>query len=172
MAAFAFEPTVTLVSSTGVSFVLPVAAANMCGTVRNMLEDITGAEVPLPEVPTKALALVAEYCRHHQAAAAAAAASAAAAAAEARAELDADAKAELDAWDKDFVHVDQGTLFELILAANYLACESLLSLTCETVASMIRGKSPEQIRATFNIKKDFTPEEEQQLLRENQWAFE
>ncbi|PQM32970.1 SKP1-like protein 1A [Prunus yedoensis var. nudiflora] len=76
------------------------------------------------------------------------------------------------AWDTDFVKVDQATLFDLILAANYLNIKSLLDLTCQTVADMIKGKTPEEIRKTFNIKNDFTPEEEEEVRRENQWAFE
>lgn len=34
------------------------------------------------------------------------------------------------------------------------------------------GKTPEEIRKTFNIRNDFTPEEEEEVRRENQWAFE
>ena len=34
------------------------------------------------------------------------------------------------------------------------------------------GKTPEEIRRIFNIKNDFTPEEEEEVRRENQWAFE
>mgnify|MGYP003307009778 CR=1 FL=1 len=68
--------------------------------------------------------------------------------------------------------MDQGTLFELILAANYLNIKELLDLTCLTVANMIKGKTPEEIRKTFNIVNDFTPEEEEQVRRENQWAFD
>ena len=60
----------------------------------------------------------------------------------------------------------------LIQAANYLNIKSLLDLTCQTVADMIKGKTPEEIRKTFNIKNDFTPEEEEEVRRENQWAFE
>lgn len=75
-------------------------------------------------------------------------------------------------WDKQFVTVDQVTLFELILAANYLNIKSLLDLTCMTVAEMIKGKTPEEIRKTFNIKNDFTPEEEEEVKRENLWAFD
>jgi S-phase kinase-associated protein 1 len=38
--------------------------------------------------------------------------------------------------------VDQGTLFEIILAANYLDIKGLLDVTCKTVANMIKGMEP------------------------------
>ena len=41
--------------------------------------------------------------------------------------------------------------------------KSLLDLTCKTVADMIKGKTPEEIRAHFNIQNDFTPEEEEEV---------
>ena len=69
----------------------------------------------------------------------------------------------VDEWDAAFVTIDQEMLFELILAANYMDIKSLLDLTCAKVASMIKGKTPEEIRKTFNIVNDFTPEEEAQL---------
>ncbi|KAL5101707.1 hypothetical protein RYX36_006034 [Vicia faba] len=75
-------------------------------------------------------------------------------------------------WDAEFVKVDQDTLFDLILATNYLDIKSLLDLTCKTVASMMDGRTPGEIRRTFNIKNDYTKEEEQEVHRENQWAFE
>jgi len=75
-------------------------------------------------------------------------------------------------WDKEFCEVDQATLFELILAANYLDVKSLLDLTCKTVANMIKGKTPQEIRKLFNIKNDFTPEEEEQVRKENAWCEE
>ena len=46
------------------------------------------------------------------------------------------------------------TLFQLILAANYLDIKGLLHVTCGKVADMMKGKTPEQIRKTFNIKND------------------
>ena len=58
-------------------------------------------------------------------------------------------------------------LFELILAANFMDIKMLLDLACAKVASMIKGKSPEEIRKTFNIKNDFTPEEEAAIREEN-----
>ncbi|CAL5438760.1 unnamed protein product [Camellia sinensis] len=67
---------------------------------------------------------------------------------------------------KSYVH----TVLERV--ANYLNIKSLLDLTCQTVADMIKGKTPEEIRKTFNIKNDFSADEEEEVRRENQWAFE
>jgi len=75
-------------------------------------------------------------------------------------------------FDQHLLHVDQPTLFEVILAANHLGCKGLLDASCKTVANMIKGKSPEEIRKTFNIKNDFTPEEEEAIRKENEWAEE
>lgn len=73
-------------------------------------------------------------------------------------------------WYAKFVDIDQEPLFELILAANYMDIKPLLDLTCATVASMIKGRTPEEIRNIFNIVNDFTPEEEAQVREENKWC--
>ena len=75
-------------------------------------------------------------------------------------------------WYANYVTVEQDIIFELILAANYLDIKPLLDLTCATVASMIKGKTPEEIRKVFNIVNDFTPEEEAQVREENKWCEE
>jgi S-phase kinase-associated protein 1 len=77
---------------------------------------------------------------------------------------------DIDEWDLEFCKVDQGTLFEMILAANYLDIRPMLDLTCKAVANMIKNKTPEEIRKTFNIVNDFTPEEEEQVRRDNAWC--
>lgn len=77
---------------------------------------------------------------------------------------------DIEEWDQKFMQVDQEMLFEIILASNYLDIKPLLDVGCKTVANMIKGKSPEEIRKTFNITNDFTPEEEDQIRRENEWA--
>merc|ERR1711916_387803 len=78
----------------------------------------------------------------------------------------------LDDLDAEFCKVDQDELLALILAANYLDIKPLLDLTCKTVANLIKGTTPEQIRQTFNIKNDFTPEEEEQIRKWNGWCGE
>ena len=37
---------------------------------------------------------------------------------------------------------------------------------------MIKGKTPEEICKTFNIKNDFTAVEEEQVRKENEWCEE
>ncbi|KAF3440168.1 hypothetical protein FNV43_RR18618 [Rhamnella rubrinervis] len=150
---------ITLKSSDGEAFEVDETVALQSQTIKHMIEDDCADNgIPLPNVTSKILAKVIEYCNKHVA------------------DADkADEKAsddDLKAWDADFVKVDQSTLFDLILAANYLNIKSLLDLTCQTVADMIKGKTPEEIRKTFYIKNDFTPEEEDEVRRENQWAFE
>merc|ERR1711935_708565 len=71
-------------------------------TVKNMVDD-TGldAPVPLPMVDSKILIKVIEYCKYHH-----------------KAEQESLPEDEKTVWDKDFVKVDDETLFNLILAAN------------------------------------------------------
>jgi len=47
--------------------------------------------------------------------------------------------------------IDQDTLFKLLLAANYMDVKSLLGLICAKVATMMKGKTADQIRKTCNI---------------------
>ncbi|KAK8916086.1 SKP1-like protein 1A [Platanthera zijinensis] len=153
---------ISLKSSDGEEFVVDEAVALLSQTIRHMIEDDCAEGIPIPNVNSKILAKVIEYCKKHVECTPSTSSTG-------------DDKAieeELKIWDSDFVKVDQATLFDLILAANYLNIKGLLDLTCQTVADMIKGKTPEEIRKTFNIKNDFTPEEEEEVRRENQWAFE
>ncbi|XP_059065089.1 SKP1-like protein 1A isoform X2 [Cryptomeria japonica] len=150
-----------LLSSDDEMFEVDQAVAFASETIKNMIED-TSVEsvVPLPNVNSKILAKVIEYCKYHVDAA------------KTTEETTAISEGGVKKWDQEYVKVDQATLFDLILAANYLNINNLLHFTCQTVADMIEGKSPEDIRKTFNIENDFTPEEEAEVRRENQWAFD
>lgn len=79
---------------------------------------------------------------------------------------------DISPWDQTFITVDKELLFDLILAANYLDIKGLLDLGCKTVANMIKGKTPQQIREELGIENDFTPEEEEQIRKENEWCEE
>jgi len=69
-------------------------------------------------------------------------------------------------------NLPQSEIFEFILAGHWLNMDQLLEISCKTVAEMIKGKTPEQIRQTFNIVNDYTPEEEEQIRKENEWCEE
>ncbi|PKI56597.1 hypothetical protein CRG98_022980 [Punica granatum] len=78
----------------------------------------------------------------------------------------------IEKWDSEFINVDLPNLIEILQAANYLDIKDLLSLAGQAVANMIKGRSVEDIRRIFNIKNDFSPDEETEVKRQNQWAFE
>lgn len=115
--------------------------------------------MPVPNVRSSVLQKVVEWAEHHKDSVF-------------PDEEDDDSRksAPVDAWDREFLKVDQEMLYEIILAANYLNIKPLLDAGCKVVAEMIRGRSPEEIRRTFNIVNDFTPEEEAAIRRENEWA--
>jgi len=155
---------VKLQSSDEQEFEVERDLAEMSVTIKNMLEDIPESDtpIPLPNVTGKILQKVIDYWKYHKE-------HPTPVAEEKKDERRTD---DIIPWDLEFCKVDQATLFELILAANYLDIKPLLDLTCKTVANMIKGKTPEEIRKTFNIKNDFTPEEEEQVRKENAWCEE
>ena len=156
---------VKLQSSNDEVFDVESDVAKVPVTIKNMLDDLRGEDddddpIPVPNVNGAIMRKVIEWATHHKG--------------DPPPPEDDEFKEkkldEIDPWDLGFLKVDQGTLFELILAANYLDIKGLLEVTCKTVANMIKGKTPEEIRKTFNIQNDFTPEEEEQIRKENEWC--
>ncbi|XP_059534891.1 S-phase kinase-associated protein 1-like [Myotis daubentonii] len=142
-------PSIKLQSSDGEIFEVDVEISKQSVTIKTMLEDLgmdDGGDddpVALPNVNAVILKKVIQWCAHHK---------------DDPPPPEDDENKEkrtddIPVWDQEFFKVDQGTLFELILAANYLNIKGLLDVTCKTVANMIKGKTPEEIRKTFNIKK-------------------
>jgi len=155
-----------------IEFKVSREAARMSGLIKDMLEDQEGeAVIPVPNVSGRTLKYVLEYVEHHY---------------NNRAEpIEKPLKTKIDdvicEWDKNYLFTDlvknhdekqHETLIDVIMAANFLNIKDLLDLTCACVASMIKGKSPDQIRALFNIENDFTPEEEEKIKEENRWCEE
>lgn len=170
---------VVLVSVEGERFVVDRKIAERSLLLKNYLQDLNndlrdaeGGEVdeesdeedneivmPVPNVRSSVLQKVIEWAVHHKDS-------------NFPDEEDDDSRkaAPVDPWDREFLKVDQEMLYEIILAANYLNIKPLLDAGCKVVAEMIRGRTPEEIRRTFNIVNDFTPEEEAAIRRENEWA--
>ncbi|KAI3981070.1 hypothetical protein MKX01_032210 [Papaver californicum] len=148
---------VILRSYEGDTFEVEESTAMLSQTLKHMIED----EIPIPltNISSGILEKVVLFLEKHGE----------------KEDRDEDEIQELIKWDEFFFEDfkdDQRTLFGMILAANYLAAECLSDATCQAAADMMKGKSPEWIREFFNIKNDFTPEEEAEVRRENAWAFE
>lgn len=98
---------IILKSSDGETFFVDEAVAVESQTIKHMIEDdCADNEIPLPNVTSKILAKVIEYCKKHV---------------EAGSDKDKNVTGvtekdeSLKSWDAEFVKVDQNTLFDLIL---------------------------------------------------------
>jgi S-phase kinase-associated protein 1 len=155
---------ITLVSSDGDKFQLSEKAARRSQLIKGIIDDYPDdPEVPLHNVKSQILKLIITYLEYYK---------------------DNDPREIerplpsnnfnecVDSWDYQFIELELDLIFEIILAANYMDIKPLMELASSKVASIIKGKSPEEIRKTFNIQNDFTPEEEAQIREENQWCME
>ena len=141
-------------------FSVDIEVVKQFALIRTMLEDLGMNEgdeevVPLPNVNAAILEKVIQWATYH------------------KDDLplpkddkNKEEKTDISPWDADFLKVDQETLLNLIQAANYLDIKRLLDMACRTVADMIKGKTPEEIRTTFNTNTDFTPSEDEQIRNE------
>ncbi|KAI0530912.1 hypothetical protein KFK09_000460 [Dendrobium nobile] len=140
---------IKLKGSDGKKVVVEEEVAMMSETLSHIIEDNLARNViPISNVTSTVLSYVFQYCKRH---------------------LTMD---DLEDFDNEFVDVDVDTLYDLLMAANYLNVKDLLDLVCRKVADLIRGKTPEEIRLTFNIENDLTPEQEEEIRQEHSWAFD
>ncbi|KAI9351206.1 Skp1 family, dimerization domain-containing protein [Obelidium mucronatum] len=153
---------VKVTSSDGKEFTIEKEIANQSVLIKGMLEDVGELEdqaIPLPNVTGKTLERVIAYCQAHKD--------------DPPADPEAKPKPseDIDEADKVFMAaMDRSEKFEIILAANYLDIKSLLDLGCKTIANMIKGKSTEEVMEALGIEDSgFTPEEIEQIKRDNDW---
>ncbi|KAM3298590.1 hypothetical protein ACQJBY_040190 [Aegilops geniculata] len=155
---------IKLKSSDGKEFEVEQAVAMESQMICHMIEDdYTDNGLLLRNVNSKILSKVIEYCNKHVHAKAADISDfgGGARASDATSAMPVALVEDLKNWDANFIK-----------AANHLNIKGLLDLTCQTVADMMTGKTPEEIRKIFNINEKLKPQEEEEIRRENQWAFE
>jgi S-phase kinase-associated protein 1 len=114
MAAAGKDKMLVLVSCDKENFEVEESVARESRTILHMIEDgCTDNGIPVPNVSGKILAKVIEYCKKHVEARRGADGDGDAG--EPTAPTDKASEEELKTFDADFVKVDQGTLFDLIL---------------------------------------------------------
>jgi len=134
----------------GGEFQIDRKSAMMCNLVRSIIEgDSEVKTIEIKKVSADILKLIVEYLQHHKG--------------KAPAEIAKPIRSVKmekiveDEWDAKFINKQQKrTIFQIILGANYMDIKSLLHLGCAKIATMIKGKSPEE------IKKILSEEDEEQ----------
>lgn len=130
---------VKVTTQDGIQMELNTVLANQCILIKNLIEDLgdesNELDIPLQNVSSETMTKVIEYLNYKQ-------------------ETEYDKKdVTEDLKFFDYVKMDdiaeRDKLFQVILAANYLDNESLLSLGCKKVAEYIKGKPIEEIKEIF-----------------------
>ena len=158
------ERKVILVSSDGEKIEISSKAVERSNLVKGILEDYPDdAEVPLKNVKINILKKITEYLEHYEN--------------EDPKEIDRplpslNFKECVPEWDYNYINVNLDMIFELIDVANYLDIKNLFELASAKVASIIKARNTDEIKQTFNINKEFTQEEEEKILKDNQWCIE
>ncbi|KAJ1348847.1 hypothetical protein KIN20_021517 [Parelaphostrongylus tenuis] len=150
---------VKIATDDGENFDVPLDVLRLSRTISIMLQDLTldsdsNDPLPISNVPGPIMRKVLQWCTYHKDDS------------PSINDLDCHKKCtdDISSWDMEFLKVDQETLLEIVLAASYLVIKGLLDITCNTVANMIKGRTPEEIRRTFNVSSS---EEEKQIRGEN-----
>ncbi len=146
------EPTITLISSDGEEIKVEQKTIERSILIRNAISDV-GEEAPiaLKLVHSSTLKLIIEWLDRHK-----------------KDPIVEDEQyveaTNIDKWDEDFLSIEsQKVLYDLVLAANYMNIKHLLDIGCQAVAKLFKDKTLQDIRDTFGMEHDFTPEEEAQV---------
>uniref|UniRef100_A0A9J2P0X2 Skp1-related protein n=1 Tax=Ascaris lumbricoides TaxID=6252 RepID=A0A9J2P0X2_ASCLU len=106
--------------------------------------------IPLAEVDAKTLKKVLEWCEHHKED------NLLAQSMNANGEIFVE---EIPEWDEQYLKMEDKMLFDVVLAANFLNVKMLMEMACKMIAEKMKGRTPEELRAMFNIENDLTEED-------------
>jgi len=122
------------------SFKLERSAAMTCNLIKSIVEgDSDVTKIEIKKVSADTLELIVAYLKHHNG--------------KTPAEIAKPIRSVKmekiveDEWDAKFINgLSKKAVFQLILGANYMDIKSLLHLGCAKIATLIKGKSPEEIK--------------------------
>lgn len=84
----------------------------------------------------------------------------------------------LPEWEKKFFNLEtkEGveSTFDIILASNFLHIEELTQVSCSAIASLIRGRTLEDVKRRLYLPMDldFTEEQKKRVKKENPWLYD
>ena len=148
------HPKIKVIVEDGSEMEIDTKFARVSGLIRSTWDDQDDKDEPitLPNVSRKILEKCVEFIQHHDE--------------DPLPEIEKPLKTNklsdvVPEWYGKYIEdMDIETLYETILAANYLNIRDLLELGSAQVAALMRGKTIQEIRDLFKIENDFTPEEE------------
>jgi len=137
----------------GQKFTIDRQSAMMCNLVKSIIEgDADAKTIEIKKVSTKILQFITEYLLHHKG--------------KVPAEIAKPIRSVKmekiveDEWDAKFINSkSKRDIFQIILGANYMDIKSLLHLGCAKIATMIKGKSPEEIKKILSEEDDEVKDE-------------
>jgi len=161
----------TLKASDDSSFEITKEVAKLFTTIENLIIDTVNAgekdaPIPLPEVTGPILKLALDYCEAYSK-------NGGVKPLTEEERQDESKYLTVNNWEQEFFSkLNHQTLFDLILAANYLDNKHLLEGACKVVASDMLKKTDDEIRQMWGVTNDFTPEEQALYEEEKKWCAE
>jgi S-phase kinase-associated protein 1 len=136
---------VTLTSNDDASFIVERDIADL---LRNLLNEVGHPDepIPIPEADRFILKRLLEWCTHHQS--------------DPRPNADGDedenkTTTDISEWDQKFMQkVDNETLLQLFMDAEFLYIKPLLDLCRNTFMNITKGNSPDETLKAFGFTKD------------------
>lgn len=147
---------ITIVSSDGEEFEISTNLAQQSETLSNLIEnfdyhrkDVKKEPIPLENITRTQMEKVLKWMKHHQ---------------HAPKWVPADNNYvpdyRFDAWTSGYLNIPNNRLYELVKASNYLNIPRLYDAVSKKVASMIAGKTADEMRRTLNLQPNADEEEE------------
>jgi len=142
--------------SNAAEYTIARESALMCNLVKSIIEgDSEVKKIEIKKVSQDILKLIVEYLIHHKG--------------KTPAEIAKPIRSVKmekiveDEWDAQFINkMAKRTIFQIILGANYMDIKSLLHLGCAKIATMIKGKSPEEIKKILSEEDNNEDEKDNQ----------
>ena len=147
-----------LLSNDNKKYTISTVSGKQLALIHNIITEVKSSNedpIPLPNVDGEILKLIIEFCDEYK---------------NFTYEEDDEKTPELTKFDKDFFDkISIKTLIEVINASNYLEYLHLENKSCFFMASIIKGKSVEELRLILDLPDDLTDEDKEIIKKENEW---